>query len=293
MRKISTFTKIEFKYISLHRMENKKLLKFLLRDLNELDEMVTEKGTQSFDELEMEFLHTRVKGAKKLIQILYDRDGKLEVVKQQEVVKVVEKRVEPAIVKVKEEAEPVHDAIEKIIEKKPVVEEDKITEPEPTVEKLEVSAPEKVIEPLEEEKSEVIIVESSEKIKEQVIIEEDKGVELQEEETIEANNRLGDSFSKEKSVNDLVGVSNDKLEHKISNRPVANIQSAIGINDRFQFIRELFKGNAESFVAAVSELDNMGDIDEAVDYIQQNYTWKKNETSLKFVNLVKRRFLNE
>ena len=104
---------------------------------------------------------------------------------------------------------------------------------------------------------------------------------------------MGDSFSKEKSVNDLAGISKDKLEHKISNRPVENIQSAIGINDRFQYIRELFNGNAESFVSAVSELDNMGNINEAVDFIQQNYKWKKNETSLKFVNLVKRRFLNE
>jgi hypothetical protein len=292
MRKISTFTKIEFKNISLHRMENKKLLKFLLRDLNELDEMVAEKGTRSFDELEMEFIHTRVKGAKKLIQILYDRDGKQEAGQQQEAVKVVEERVEPPKVEVKEEAKCVTVETAKVIVKEPIVKEDKIVEPESNEEELEVFVP-KVAETMVEEKPEVIEAESSEKIEGQVIVKEDKGVELQEEETIEANNRLGDSFSKEKSVNDSVGVSNDKLEHKISNRPVANIQSAIGINDRFQFIRELFKGNAESFVTAVSELDNMGDINEAVDYIQHNYKWKKNETSLKFVNLVKRRFLNE
>lgn len=291
MRKISTFTKIEFKNISLHRMENKKLLKFLLRDLNELDEMIVEKGNRSFDELEMEFLHTRVKGAKKLIQILCDRDGKPEVVKRQEVMEVVEEKVEPPKVEVKEEA--VNEVNDKIIVEKPVIKEDKIIKPEPKEEELDDSVPEKVVEAQEEEKPEGIVAELSENIEEPVVVEEEKDVQLHEEETIEANNRLGDSFSKEKSVNDLVGVSSDKLEYKISNRPVANIQSAIGINDRFQFIRELFKGNAESFVAAVSELDNMGDIDEAVDYIQQNYKWKKNDTSLKFVNLVKRRFLNE
>jgi hypothetical protein len=37
----------------------------------------------------------------------------------------------------------------------------------------------------------------------------------------------------------------------------------------------------------------MNHISEAVNFLQQNFKWKKNETSLKFVNLVKRRFPNE
>jgi hypothetical protein len=84
-----------------------------------------------------------------------------------------------------------------------------------------------------------------------------------------------------------------KLEHKLSNRPVSSIQSAIGINDRFQYIRELFEGSADNFVKAVSDLDSMNDIKEAVDYMQKNFKWKKNESSLKFVNLIKRRFPHE
>ncbi len=104
---------------------------------------------------------------------------------------------------------------------------------------------------------------------------------------------MGDSFLKEKSVNDLISAESGKLEHKLSNRPVISIQAAIGINDRFQYIRELFEGKSEIFLKTVSEIDNMNDIKEAVHYLQQNFKWKKNETSLKFVNLVKRRFLHE
>ncbi|HSH20260.1 MAG TPA: hypothetical protein VLA03_07390, partial [Draconibacterium sp.] len=107
------------------------------------------------------------------------------------------------------------------------------------------------------------------------------------------NKRLGDSFLKEKSLNDLMSGDSSKLEHKLSNRPVSSIQSAIGINDRFQYIRELFEGSADNFVKAVSDLDSMEDIKEAVDYLQTNFKWKKNDTSLKFINLIKRRFPHE
>ena len=83
------------------------------------------------------------------------------------------------------------------------------------------------------------------------------------------------------------------LEAKISSRPVTSIKSAIGINDKFQYIRELFEGNAESFNKTVDELDALNNLNEAVDYLKNNFKWKKNETSLKFVALVKRRFPNE
>ena len=61
-----------------------------------------------------------------------------------------------------------------------------------------------------------------------------------------------------------MGSGNNKLENKISNSPVRSIQAAIGINDRYQYIRELFDGNAERFTEAVTDLDKMGSIQEAV-----------------------------
>ena len=67
----------------------------------------------------------------------------------------------------------------------------------------------------------------------------------------------------------------------------------VGINDRFQYIRELFDGSSDKYTEAVSSLDSMSNINEAVAYLQHNFKWKKNETSLKFVNLIKRRFANE
>jgi hypothetical protein len=119
-------------------------------------------------------------------------------------------------------------------------------------------------------------------------------LQMEDEEPVDAyHKRLGDSFLKEKSVNDIIGDDFSKLEHKLSNRPILSIQAAIGINDRFQYIRELFEGSADNFAKTVADLDSMNDIKEAVNYLQNHFKWKKNETSLKFVNLIKRRFPNE
>ena len=71
------------------------------------------------------------------------------------------------------------------------------------------------------------------------------------------------------------------------------MQAAIGINDRFQYIRELFDGDNQKYLEAVKTIDSFDNLKDAVEYLRDNYKWKKNETSLKFVRLVKRRFSDE
>jgi hypothetical protein len=51
-------------------MENKKLVKILLKDMGELEELIAEiKANKEFDALEMEFVHTRAKGILQLLQL--------------------------------------------------------------------------------------------------------------------------------------------------------------------------------------------------------------------------------
>ena len=303
-------------------MDNKKLLKFLYKDIAEIEELVTEKGAEGFDEFEIEFIQSRFKGAKQLIQILSEKENKqLNKIRPRPVAKALEE--EPILEKEPETVEnPQPQAILSDVEKESLEElsnfEEELKDGEPGDEIIdEPKATESVV--AEETQKEVVVTEVIEKpvVENEVAepVEVDKvvesqsskdevepvvnetqksGVELDEvKDHDEANNRLGDSFSKGNSVNELLGSDDsDKLEYKISNSPVESIKTSIGINDRYQYIRELFEGNAETFSRAVGELDNLNSIQEAVTYLQQNYTWKKNDTSLKFVNLVKRRFPN-
>jgi len=90
-------------------------------------------------------------------------------------------------------------------------------------------------------------------------------------------------------VNDLL-LEKGKSDPKVAHLPIESLASAIGINDRFLFVRELFDGKSEEFNETISQIDLMKDIHEAAAYLRNMYKWKKSETSLKFIDLVKRRF---
>ncbi len=298
-------------------MENKKLLKFLLNDLSELDEIFAEKGKTSFDDLEIEFIKSRVSGATRLVKLFLEKESNitsgLTDVSVAETSSVHQTVTRETILENKKEI-PVNEInqavktpgvwVEETVSR--VVAEKSKPEPEP-IEKINriVSEKEEIVQTTAEKPEEVVKTEVEDQqppvkevsIQNHDVIEKKQQKELhldEEEEMISVQNkRLGDSFLKEKSVNDIMSDDLSKLEHKLSNRPVESIQAAIGINDRFQYIRELFEGSTDSFVKTVSDLDSMSNLKEAVDYLQANFKWKKNDSSLKFVNLVKRRFPNE
>ena len=306
-------------------MENKKLLKYLLKDLNELEEMFAEKGKNCFDDIEMEFVQNRVSGAIRLVQLFLEHESDLPVEKPELAIDQKQEFQHNLFQKVKtgnrwiEETpddrsgeKPKPDANEKkspgvVIEEKIVNNkvDEKVTETvvkeniHVNVVEEKIAEANKVVDEtvtLKKEKVEINIHSSEDKTEQEIKEKShptEKELHLDEELQEVQNKRLGDTFQKEKSVNDLMADDLSKLEQKISNRPVASIHSAIGINDRFQYIRELFEGSTDNFVKAVSDLDSMNDINEAVDYLKTNFKWKKNETSLKFVNLIKRRFPNE
>lgn len=84
---------------------------------------------------------------------------------------------------------------------------------------------------------------------------------------------------------------------KMQQKPVANIKSAIGINEKFLFINELFNGDIRSYNDSVDKLNNFSSIHEAFEYLNlltDTFQWDGNrssETIEKFANLVQRRFM--
>ena len=305
-------------------MDNKKLFKFLHKDISEIEELFAEKGAEGFDELEMEFIRTRFNGAKHIIQLLSEKDVKPQkkVVTGPAATKVVtEPEAEEPQQSVESQAQFSEDEKESLaalsdfegelkqekIRPEAVVQEEVPIVPreKPEIEEAPLSEEEEAVVEEKEEVQEGTPVVKEETTEEKPKAEEEKEELAEEKESLAENepeeepepaaisNRIGDRVITEKSVNDLLSGNGDKkLEYKISNSPVQSIQAAIGINDRYQYIRELFSGNAETFAKTVIDLDNLGNIQEAVAYLQENFKWKKNETSLKFVNLVKRRFPN-
>ena len=96
-------------------------------------------------------------------------------------------------------------------------------------------------------------------------------------------------FQKDRSLNETIGEKKEP-ETNLSNTPITSLRAALGLNDRFLFIREIFNNNSEKYNTIIDQLDKMETIQQAVDYLKVNLSLQKNETSMKFVDLLKRRF---
>jgi hypothetical protein len=100
---------------------------------------------------------------------------------------------------------------------------------------------------------------------------------------------VGETFQKERSLNDVIG-EKKPAESTLTQGPVTNLRAAIGLNDRFLFIREIFDNKTEKYNTVIDKLDQLETIQQAVEYLKANLTLQKNDTSMKFVELLKRRF---
>jgi hypothetical protein len=104
---------------------------------------------------------------------------------------------------------------------------------------------------------------------------------------------IGDSFSHLSSrFNEQLGnrKTDDDLSGILKTKPITSLTDAIGINDRFHFIREIFDGNKETYSQAISRLENATSIADAHAVIM-SYTGKseENEAVRQLLDLVKRK----
>jgi hypothetical protein len=105
---------------------------------------------------------------------------------------------------------------------------------------------------------------------------------------------IADRFiSPHESVNERLGTKREDDEYSdiIKSKPVTTLSDAIGVNDKFLFIREIFDGNPESFEQAISRLDNAENLSAAKEIIK-SYTEDNKETAVirHLLDMVKRKF---
>ena len=84
-------------------------------------------------------------------------------------------------------------------------------------------------------------------------------------------------------------------EKKSLNDRLAGDALKFGLNDRIGFVKDLFEGSAEDFNRVVSQLNTLGSLSEAQEFINTHvvpeYDWAANEeTAKRFMASVKQRF---
>ncbi len=83
----------------------------------------------------------------------------------------------------------------------------------------------------------------------------------------------------------------DDVLELLKTKRVTNLAEAIGVNDKFLFIREIFDGNQENYNQAILKLETVGNLDEALSVIL-SYTGDntENEAIHQLLDLIKRKF---
>ncbi len=196
---------------------------------------------------------------------------------------------EPAILEVEEvlQSTDVQAQVEVFVEPVDVINDEGPSDPtvetiEEVAEEIVTNVPDEVIHITVEESDQSIDMPDTDKLIDKVI-----------EVTSDSSEKkvFGEKFQNEPSLNDRLA-SMQSAEPKIKPMPINNLKAAIGINDKFLFTRELFNNNSSDFDFTVNKIDSMNTFLEVIEFLEQNYKWTKNTTSLKFMNLVKRRFEN-
>jgi hypothetical protein len=103
---------------------------------------------------------------------------------------------------------------------------------------------------------------------------------LKEAESAEPSDKkvFGEKFSKEPSLNDKLS-SGTAYESKIKGKPVTNLKGSIGLNDRFLYTARAFWQRQCQVRRAIEKLDQFSNLLEAIEYLEKNFVWVKNNTS--------------
>jgi len=117
------------------------------------------------------------------------------------------------------------------------------------------------------------------------------------EEKISEATILAERFQGEKTfINERLAQQANKedLSTKLQSKPIDDIANAIGINDKYKLIRELFNGKPEIFNQTIEKLNTASNFNEAFNYISSNFEWEMEDEPVQFLlDLVRRKFITD
>ena len=104
---------------------------------------------------------------------------------------------------------------------------------------------------------------------------------------------FADTFARAERLNEQMKSrrEDDHVSDMMKSKPLTNLADAIGVNDKFLFIREIFNGSPDSFNQAISKLETASNYSEAKEVLK-GYTGESKESDVvkQLLDLVKRKF---
>lgn len=116
-------------------------------------------------------------------------------------------------------------------------------------------------------------------------------------EPVPADPKKESLFDKAASLYDKIAKPVEKtVASQAAQNPISNIKASIGINEKFAYLKELFKNKQEEYNEALDKLNNFESYSEAEDYFQElkaKYSWDPESKSFQgLAELLNRRYLH-
>ncbi len=108
---------------------------------------------------------------------------------------------------------------------------------------------------------------------------------------------IAHKFEDHETLGDRIAMNQNS--HSVSDHlhkvPVKDIKAAIGLNEKFQFINQLFNGDSQKYNSSIDHLNSCGSSNRAQEFmknISQEFNWEKQPSVASlFMDIVERRFL--
>lgn len=103
---------------------------------------------------------------------------------------------------------------------------------------------------------------------------------------------LGDVINADiKTFADTLAPAEEAVADIVGKEAINSLNEAIGINDRFLLMRDLFHGSPEELDKAVGKLDSFSTLDDCLVHIVENYDWNPHCDGAKLImSLIERRY---
>ncbi len=106
---------------------------------------------------------------------------------------------------------------------------------------------------------------------------------------------LGETFEKSShSLNEELSkkINSRNLTEKLTSNPISSIGSALGVNDKFEIIKNLFGGDRVEYEHTMHILNAASNFNEAYDYLANNLGWDMDNSSVqKILELIRRKLI--
>ena len=119
-----------------------------------------------------------------------------------------------------------------------------------------------------------------------VIVEEEAKAEITEKKEIKTSKSINDIHSSSPQIS---------LADQFGQQPIIDLNKEIGINERYLMTENLFSGDSEAFTNAITQLNQLNNHNDALDYLKKElskkYNWNLKSNHVKrLFKLVERRY---